>query len=500
MLFRATGVIVVAMAWVSGCDQPVEQTEPEEEVIEPGTEPEPTTEETTEPEPTEVGEPPVGEGLLGHGYDVFGDYANPLEVTLPVLDLEALDEAGLLVDFQLDVLDFDVIEGTSLESYSRAFSELATVGPVVGPFSGAVANNFEADTQGRMEFAYATLQLSSLKQKLQVQEARPEVLRGFLTDEAQQDIDLDGFPPDLLIEKYGSHVVIDAFVGGRVDFSMAADLSEVPFSVEVGTAIQGSFENQAGNLGLDLEIVSDEVREVFERGAVFKTIAHGGQSELIGNTLSNLRVDQWLDTVGDAPVLMAFSDDSALIPLWELASEQSRRDEIEAAFEEASRPLAEDLKDGPTRFEVTLSMLVPDGQAADQGGGNLEIYGDVEAAGLQDVTDGASVVDESVLFRRSGGSDFITIEEGELVEIDTATLTFDAFDEVASAVVLSSDLTERDPGTSSDDDFGRRGLELLFREPGATGSELQLLVGRHEVTHGTSNSAVKVFYDIALVD
>ena len=448
-----------------------------------------------------------GRSTLGRGYDVFANYADPLDVTRPVLDYDALVSAGLIDAFETSTSRFEVFEGSSLEEFSRQMSATAKVSGSSGPFSGSVEASFAQGTRSRMEYSYASLQFLNLKRQLQILETQPEELRAFLTGVARRDIDDASFSADTLLDEYGTHVLLDVLLGGRLDYSMASDLSDVSSDLSLGVAIQASYKGVVQSGSASLESALDvEVREV-EENSSFQTIARGGRSEIVGNTLTEERVDAWLETIDAEPVLVAFSDNRPMIPLWELASDPARAEEIEAAFQARALGLSSSLQDGPARFAVTLSISIPPGGANnDEGRGDLEIYGTVAARSFADVAtataDDAEALQEEILFDRTGGGDFIVVDAGETIEIGTAILDFDAFDEASSGIVFESHIRERDPGRSGDDDLGREVRSLQFRTPSldADGEPfVELLVGRHVVSHGRGVQ-VDMIYDVQLLD
>ena len=76
--------------------------------------------------------------FLGRGYDVFSNYADPLDVKAEVLDFEMMQSDGLIEQLKLETSDFRTIEGVTAEEYMTELSEKAGVSGAYAGFSEGV--------------------------------------------------------------------------------------------------------------------------------------------------------------------------------------------------------------------------------------------------------------------------------------------------------------------------------------------------------------------------
>jgi hypothetical protein len=442
-----------------------------------------------------------GEITLGRGYNVFGEFANTKEVTQPVLDYAALDADGLVDSFETGIVEITKTAGSSLREYTDSLSAKASIAGSSGGFSGSVNTSFSQSTLRRMEYSYATVHSESFERRVQILETDPNDLRAYLTAQALEDIDDPSFPADLLIDEYGGYVLVDIFLGGRLDYNLAMDLSSVASATAFELAAEASYRNLIGSVSGAASLVTESDRLAFEQHAITQTFVQGGEGAQVAVNLTEETHSAWLDSVEDNQVLVGFAGDRPMIALWEFAADPARAEAIEEAFLAKADGLTAGLEDGPVELMVILSMKVPNDKDADERRGDLEIYGDVSALAAADLSAGV-FEQEEVLFDRLGGSP-VVVKENVVRRISDSVIEFPAFDEEESGIRLASSLIERDGGPSSDDNMGEQAKDLHFRNltVDLDGNPIvENLIGRHTVTHVAGGAHLELIYDILLLD
>lgn len=117
---------------------------------------------------------PQGDGILsgmefvGRGYDVFSNFADPLEVKGEVLDFDEMYDGGLIERIQIEMSDFETIEGVTVDEYMSKLSVKAGVSASYAGFSGAVKVNFDESHYEYSEYSFATVQSLILKYAAQI--------------------------------------------------------------------------------------------------------------------------------------------------------------------------------------------------------------------------------------------------------------------------------------------------------------------------------------------
>lgn len=316
-----------------------------------------------------------GEISLGRGYNIFGNYGDTREIsTFPVLDYDALDDAGLIATHNISFGEIVAESGNNLVDVSESLAVRVGISTKIGAFRGSLNTNFKESTHRRMEYAYATVSSLIIENSIGIAESDPSDLRDFMTPTAKDDIDDPDFPPELLLNKYGTHVLMNIQVGGRFNYTAATDISEYQSNLDLSVAAEASYRRFMDGT-IDKDIEKDVNR--FESSSFRKYQAFGGSHEAVGsNDIPAGVIGAWTNGVADNPVFVDFANQAPLIPLWDFAADPDRSQAIQDAFDaQASGP--ETLEDEVTTFELQLKQIRVVG-GGDEGGDNFELYGNLE--------------------------------------------------------------------------------------------------------------------------
>ncbi|MEZ4307944.1 MAG: MAC/perforin domain-containing protein [Polyangiaceae bacterium] len=159
---------------------------------------------------------------------------------------------------------------------------------------------------------------------------------GYLTPLAADVINSPTVSADTVIDFFGTHVLADAVYGARFEYSSATNTWAYAAKTSAAVAVEVSFQSLTGSGSGSSDFSSTEEREEYNSNSVTRVRAAGGDSELAGG-LGDL--EAWRASIDDNdPVLVQFSGNQPLIPIWELAQSEARRRELQAAVEDiASR-------------------------------------------------------------------------------------------------------------------------------------------------------------------
>jgi hypothetical protein len=277
------------------------------------------------------GEP--GFEVLGAGYDVFGNYADPVEVMAEVLDGPSMLRDGLIEQRAYERATFYTVSGTTTQQYTQSLNHTTQLSGGYSFFSGSVGLSFGETRSTDLSYSFATVQSLIKKTGLRVKlDVTAEQLRSYLTKQASNRLNDANVAPEDLFQIYGTHVVRGLVVGGRLDYSVSADMSRVGEATQVGVYAQASFKSGYASADLSTSTTVQSNLAAFDETVEKHLEVYGGQSEYGQDIVNDSQYRAWIESVSDNPAFCDF-EERGLLPIWELASDASRRDAIETAFE-----------------------------------------------------------------------------------------------------------------------------------------------------------------------
>jgi hypothetical protein len=297
--------------------------------------------------------------FLGRGYDLFSSYADPLEVRGEVLDFDRMDAAGLIERLQLERADFETTQGETVEEYMSKLSQKVGVSASYAGFSGSVKVNFDEDHYTNSAYSFATVK--SLIQKYSVEiKAGTSVatLKLYLTDNAKAILNEPDVPPLSVFLTYGTHVMRGILIGGRLDYSVSANMTEVDSTKSIGVFAELGYEGV-----FDAEVTSETVTKEEENSfnsSSSKTLkVYGGSSEY-GQYIINENKDgyePWIESIAANPVFCEFDSNEPLIPIWEFCESSIRSQEIADYFETYAADHAILVSSTPHQCIIAIGLL-----------------------------------------------------------------------------------------------------------------------------------------------
>ncbi len=411
------------------------------------------------------GPPPIPPNRnLGRGYNIFGNFADAREVRAEVLSYDALEAAGIVGERTIETSTFQTYTGTTITDYSDSFASRVGVSGSYKAFSGSVETNFSSDTYGRAEYSFATVQSQIYKTQLSIDNPRVDELRAYLTPRAREDIDNPSVSPLDLFRIYGTHVVQSIYVGGRLDYNMAFDMSQISTSRSLSVMASASFDAVFVSAGIETETVSTEDRSVYESNAQRTLNVYGGASEFGQNIINDNDYQRWIESVGANPQFVGFPESGVLatnplIAIWEFADDAARATALEEAFLALVDETDVDV-DGSLTVEVTLERI--ELVSTDDAGNNAELYGDLR---FELHSPGMAVIYGPKLWDIPEGD---ADAEGQVAPGNYITVngssrhTFSDFSEAESYIVLAGHLYEDD--ITGDDDMGFRTMDVYMND------------------------------------
>jgi hypothetical protein len=282
-----------------------------------------------------------GLDVLGAGTDVFGAYAVESNVKGRLLDVEALNAAGLLVyNPNVEEYRYEERNGHTMSSYVSQLSASLGLSGSFMFFSAELQTSFANDTYRRDDYSYASIVERHWKHSVRVE---PGVwgsgvhLRPYLTTLARQAIDdtdaVHGhWSGEELIAAYGTHVINGLYVGARLDYHLAIQIMDEQHRTSLSAFVKAKYGSTFASAGLESDISSETYAAMNSYQQVGPVINAKGGASQYAHPEDDAQYQLWKASIDGNPVYCGIID-GGLLGIWELAPTAERRQEILAAFE-----------------------------------------------------------------------------------------------------------------------------------------------------------------------
>jgi hypothetical protein len=174
-----------------------------------------------------------GLDIIGKGYDIFGEYANNSSMkryslfVFPNSLVRSNSYNYALPDYLIleNISDHRIkqIEGTTLSEYSENIQRNLNLKTNALLFSGSFTSQFSNNSNLSNELFYYTYMDANTKWRISIDMRDSDKLIQLLDPLFKQD--LANLPPAKLFERYGTHFIASAYLGGRADCSSATKIS-----------------------------------------------------------------------------------------------------------------------------------------------------------------------------------------------------------------------------------------------------------------------------------
>ena len=285
---------------------------------------------------------------VGYSYDCTGEYASPNSVKMEIFDGKAMMEDNVLaVNTVQASLTNNTITGSSISEMTNHLTVKANVKGGFGKFKAEANASFDMDHVKNSNYEFASTYFDLEVRRASLSKDIEALKDDYMTDDAwnaingvpvknKRGITKVAFPstPDgfkRLIEQYGTHVIMESGLGGRVRYSMSVDISDINSSYDIKAFAKASY---AGVVTADGS-VDEKFKQSFKdhkKNLHIKLNALGGDEALakkLGTEegFTNANMNAWIESVtADNMALVNFSTKS-LVPIYELVERNATLDE-----------------------------------------------------------------------------------------------------------------------------------------------------------------------------
>ncbi|MCL2443255.1 MAG: SUMF1/EgtB/PvdO family nonheme iron enzyme [Treponema sp.] len=268
--------------------------------------------------------PDTARSVLGYGYDLTGHYARPAEIKFQVLDLDRLIAEGrVLRNPNLVDAEFKTVTGSNISEYTssltnqtgRTISGGANVLSLSASFSREASTRFGSERVSQQEFEFATMSsvITTNAFFIRNQNLTPYIDRSFIND-------VNSMTPEQIISRYGTHVMLGALLGARLDYNMSIRKTSQTGSTNIDNLVTTSFDVRFRGMGGGANH-NQELQSRF--GSMYDissmrtdTRAVGGRPQYAQSVHNSQDYNAWISSIEGNEVWSGYYPDT-LIPLYE---------------------------------------------------------------------------------------------------------------------------------------------------------------------------------------
>lgn len=298
---------------------------------------------------------------IGHGYNVIDspymdkDY---VKYRSPILDVNKIDSAQLKLVKETRSKSYEY-SGSSMEEFTQNYGgSLNVYGNYAKVFSGGLKIQYKGSQEEKRFYSFykAVCDVRTFDLHLT---ANLRTLRSMVSDDFL--LDVEEMSPAQLFEEYGTHLITEVAMGGRVEYSTTYSSTKTGYTNEVDAAINAHIKYLGSTI--NTEIQANYSNELDSQNVEQKTEVSTLGGPLLGMRSIegvNEHFDEWAETLGSdlsCSALCGIVGKQSLVPLWDLlpSSEQAKKNELEQYFIEAADDAYEELC---SQFKLDMSRYV----------------------------------------------------------------------------------------------------------------------------------------------
>ena len=280
---------------------------------------------------------------VGYSYDITGEWASPNSVKVEIFDTKQLITDGIesVNAAQVELSDYTVT-GSTISEVSNKLTVKASVEGSYGGFKGEANASFDMETSESSTYEYASTYFDVQKRRASLSKSPQSLIFDYMTDDAYNAINglkvktnrgmrnlypntREGF--QRLISDFGTHVIVEAGLGGRLRRSLQVNTSEITSAYDVKAFAKASYD---GVVKAEAS-VDEHFKQSYKENAKAISLTMsvlGGDEELatkVGaeKSFTAENYEAWKESVTkDNMALVNFSDHS-LVPLYELVDREA---------------------------------------------------------------------------------------------------------------------------------------------------------------------------------
>lgn len=276
-----------------------------------------------------------GIDIIGKSYNIFGEYANANSLkSYKIFDFSKVptytDNNGFTLPNVITLENISdhkskSIEGTSASEYIQKLSANAGLQVNAFVFKGSFDASFNQNNSGSSYNYFYSILDENYKWRISLETRDVDYLISILDPLFVKDIQT--LSPADFFKRYGSHIVVKGYLGGRAEFSMKSNATEQTVQKDLKMQLDARYVNvkAQGNLN------TNSLNYTQNSNTQTQTRIIGGNSEYANNLENPAMYQKWVEGIKNAPVLCDF-DEESLMPIWLLTKNLERQKALEDYF------------------------------------------------------------------------------------------------------------------------------------------------------------------------
>lgn len=274
--------------------------------------------------------------VLGYGYDIKGDFANPNYAKANILKLELLDNDNRLTEHLVNTTESIVVADYNATEYKKEIASKINLGGsgFFGLFDASLTGKFENTIIQNSSYAFGSSDYIVTKKKLSIDGDANEIAQ-YLTINFREDA--DQMSPKDFTDIYGSHLIKTAYLGAKLNliFTGSSSLSSSTKTIEAGLSVSfiagkvfGLTGNSSYNPTYSYSGKFNSAR-MYSKTIGGSTIINVPSLDITNPTqLPTIDISNWLNSITADNSLLINFDNTSLISNYELINDQVVSNEI----------------------------------------------------------------------------------------------------------------------------------------------------------------------------
>ena len=290
-----------------------------------------------------------GIDLIGKTYDIFkGEYANNRYAKTSILDFSKapIKEVSYqnVVYYIPEIFEYTnivdskskITSGESMSEISESLNTSAGLSVNALVFSASVnLDVFKERNQDKYNYYskyYYIIQNHRISIRQVENKTRRErfvqTLKTYLEANFKEDINDPLFSPEDVFKNYGTHFLGEVILGAKIEQNIRIESESILNKSQIEAGVSAEYKSVGGNLKVGNTTSTSNKNQTYT--SIFS--AKGGDIALLGDANQKSEsYNLWSSSVKKNPVLVDFTENS-LVPIWELADDTTRKNQLQAYF------------------------------------------------------------------------------------------------------------------------------------------------------------------------